>query len=95
MSRSALTGTKANAQYLCPRCLIIKGDIPQIGTDLDMKRRSSNVREYPPDRIEDARKALFESGQSVGYKGPLEILKDGSWAPTRVCLVLVPVLVFF
>jgi len=49
-----------------------------------MKHRSSNVRKYPAGRIEDARKAIFESGQSVGYKGPLEILKAGSWAPTRV-----------
>jgi len=59
-----------------------------------MKRRSSNVRKYPPDRIEDARKALFESGQSISYRGPLEILKDGSWAPTRARSVLVSALGF-
>jgi hypothetical protein len=57
-----------------------------------MKRRSSNVRKYPPDRIEDARKAIFESGRSVNYKGMLEILKEGSWAPTRVRSLLVSAL---
>jgi len=54
-----------------------------------MKRRLLNMRKYPPNRIENARKAIFESGQSVGYKGPLEILKDGSWAPTRVCFAFI------
>lgn len=83
-SRAQLESMKANAKYLCPRCFIAKGDVPEIGTDNDMKRRLTNPRKYPPNHIEIARKGLFESGWSIGYKGEHNILENGSWAPTRV-----------
>ena len=79
---------KCNAKYLCPRCLVIKGDAPKIGSDLDMLRRSTNVQTYPHNHIELARKGLFENGWSISYKGEHDILKNGSWVLTRVCLSL-------
>jgi len=85
---------KSNAQHLCPRCLIVKGDVPEIGTDLDMMHRLANVRKYPPNHIERAREGLFESGWSISYKGNYDILKSGSWAPIRVCLIFVSALRF-
>ena len=71
--------------FLCPRCLIKKCDVHKIGTHLDQKNRSRNLRDYAKNaaaRVEDARRHIFELGRSVG--GELEILKDGSLIPTRV-----------
>jgi len=80
---------KSNGKHLCPRCFILKGDAPEIGTDHDMKCRLTNARKYPPNHIEIARKGLFESGWSISYKGEHNILDNGSWAPTRVRPLLV------
>lgn len=70
--------------FLCPRCLIIKSQVPRIGTKSDEKIRHL-LRDYANDsaaRIEFARKIVFDSGMSLG--GKLEILKKGSLVPTRV-----------
>lgn len=70
-------------KYLCPRCLTILDEVPDIGKDCDCARRQSH-RNYSRDvaRVEDARKIIFDKGMSVG--GELEILKNGSLIPTRV-----------
>ena len=76
---------KSMGLYPCPRCLILKGDIPEVGSFLDMKNRQKTAREYSLENVEIARKAIFDSGRSISYKGPYDMLKMGSWAPTRVC----------
>lgn len=75
---------KTLATYICPRCLVLKADVPHIGKDFDLKRRHSNPREYSSENVEIARKAIFDGGRSVGYKGEYDPLKVGSWVPTRV-----------
>lgn len=75
---------KTLAQYICPRCLVLKTDVPQIGKDFDMNRRHTNPRKYSLENVDIARKAIFDSGRSVGYKGEINPLKVGSWVPTRV-----------
>ena len=75
---------KAMAKFLCPRCLVVKSDVHHIGKDFDMNRRKSQPRTYSLDDVEIARKAIFDLGRSVGYKGEYDPLKIGSWAPTRV-----------
>jgi hypothetical protein len=77
---------KTLAKYICPRCLVLKADVPHIGKDFDMNRRHSNPRKYSPEDVEAARKAIFDGGRSVGYKGEFDPLKVGSWVPTRVRL---------
>jgi hypothetical protein len=83
---------KAMALFLCPRCLVVKGDVPHIGKDFDINRRKSKPRIYSHENVEAARKAIFNLGRSVGYKGEYDPLKIGSWAPTRVRSLLVFVL---
>lgn len=85
---------KTSAKYICPRCLILKEDVPHIGKDFDMKRRHANPWKYSLKDVEVARKAIFDSGRSVGYKGEFNPLKVGSWVPTWVRLPLVFVLKF-
>ena len=84
-----LESMKAMAKFLCPRCLIVKADVLHIGKDFDTNRRRSLAQRYSPKDVEIARKAIFDLGRSVGYKGELDPLKEGSWAPTRVRLHLV------
>jgi len=75
---------KSMGLYPCPRCLVLKGDIPQVGSFLDMKNRQKAARVYSIKNVEIARKAIFDSGRSVSYNGPHDLLKIGSWVPTRV-----------
>ena len=77
---------KSMGLFPCPRCLVIKGDIPEVGSYLDMKNRQKNTRVYSIENVEIARKAIFDGGRSISYRGPYNILKTGSWVPTRVCL---------
>lgn len=85
---------KCNAQHLCPRCLVLKGDVPEIGSHLDILRRSTNARHYPASMIELAHRGLFEKGWSISYKGKHDVLKAGSWAPTLVRLAHSAVRIF-
>ena len=70
--------------YLCPRCLVTKSQVPDIGKDFDL-RRQQPLRNYAKDaaaRVEDSHRIIFDLGMSVG--GELEILKKGSLLLTRV-----------
>ena len=78
---------KSMGLHPCPRCLIVKGDIPEVGSFLDMKKRQE-ARVYSIEDVESARRAIFNSGRSISYNGPYNSLKAGSWVPTRVCLFL-------
>ena len=79
--------------HLCPRCLVLKSEVPNIGKDFDLQRRRL-LRDYAKgaaDRVEDSRKIIFDMGMSV--RGKLEILRDASLVPTRVTYLLSPSLV--
>ena len=70
--------------HLCPRCLVLKSEVPDMGKDFDLRRRQA-VRNYARDavdRVEIARSIIFDKGMSVG--GELGILKPRSLVPTRV-----------
>jgi hypothetical protein len=81
-----MEGMKAMALYLCVQCLVLKADVPQIGKDFDMKQQKSQPWKYSPEDVEAARRAIFDLGRSVSYKGEYDPLKIGSWFPTRVCV---------
>jgi hypothetical protein len=75
---------KAMAEFLCPRCLVVKGDVPHMGKGFDINRQKSKPRKYSIEIVEIACKAIFDSRRSVGYKGEYDPLKKGLWVPTRV-----------
>ena len=83
-----LQAIKSMGLHLCPRCLILKADIPKVGSFLDMNHREKTAHVYPIHNIESARKAIFNSGRSISYRGQHDTLKAGSWTPTRVCSFL-------
>ena len=84
---------KSMGLYPCPRCLILKADIPEVRSFLDMKHHEKDARVYLIQNIEFACKVIFESGGSVSYKRRHDTLKVGSWTPTWVCLFLILALV--
>jgi len=69
--------------YLCPRCLTVLSQVPDIGKDCDRNRRQV-LRDYAQDApcVEASRRIIFDLGMSVGRE--LEILKHGSLVLTRV-----------
>lgn len=84
-----LQAIKSMGLHPCLRCLVPKEDIPEVGSFLDMKHRQNIARMYSIENVEIARKAIFDNGRSVGYSGPHDLLKEGSWVPTRVCMFLI------
>lgn len=93
----------ATIKYLggcpCPRCLITKAQIPEMGTKYDMRRRHdpSNIRvddSWLRRKIEMTRKWIFELGYLVHGTAVEAILKPHSLVPTRVSFLLTFVYLF-
>ncbi|KAI0059027.1 hypothetical protein BV25DRAFT_1918740 [Artomyces pyxidatus] len=80
-----LATIKFLAKCPCPRCLVEKDKISQMGTKADMKTRSKKLRvDNLPRRfeVESARRLIFEEGVPVDSDRIKDILK-GSGVPTR------------
>jgi hypothetical protein len=75
------------SDYPCPRCLIPKDWISQLGSKLDMLRREKHARiDSAPCRgkIELVRKWIYERGYSLGSIFIKRLLELGSFTPSRV-----------
>lgn len=73
----------------CPRCLLLKSQIPMIGTKTDTKQRINLARVDSEDRrekIEHARKLMFEGGVNITSDKIERLLRPTSLVPTRVCI---------
>ncbi|KAJ8583956.1 hypothetical protein M405DRAFT_884566 [Rhizopogon salebrosus TDB-379] len=78
-----LATIKFPGQCLCPRCLIKKSDVPKMGTKLDMKRRTTQLRVDDARRhrhVNETRTLIFESGAAVH--------NDESYVPVHVKRIL-------
>lgn len=71
----------------CPRCTIKMADVRLIGTKTDRKQRS-NLRRIDDQKrqnaIQLARKAIYETNDTVDSAYVERQLKDLSWVPTSV-----------
>ncbi|PBK60412.1 hypothetical protein ARMSODRAFT_898121 [Armillaria solidipes] len=70
----------------CPRCKIRKEVIRGVGTDADLKFRKENARQDNDEwrqKVDDARKLIYEDGYAVNSAKVEEILKDESLVPTE------------
>ena len=73
-------------ECLCPRCLVKKADVPQMGKPTDMFTRQAYPRVNDcgyQSLINKARKHIFK-GKSISSKVVEDLLKDHSWVPIRV-----------
>lgn len=71
----------------CPRCLLLKTQIPMIGSKTDTKQRIRLARVDSEDRqekIELARKLMFEGGVNITSEKIERLLRPTSLVPTRV-----------
>jgi hypothetical protein len=72
----------------CPRCLITKKEISQLGTKHDCRRRIKNAREdndHSLENIQMARKFIYgRSGYKVNSKAVEDVLQATSQVPTEV-----------
>nr|GAT43813.1 predicted protein [Mycena chlorophos] len=73
------------ARRPCPRCLILKVDIPLTGTKNDLKRRQA-IREdtlHWRNSVVRARRKIFEKGYAINSDVVTDILGDKSYVPVK------------
>ena len=81
-----MTCTKHLGRCLCPRCLIEKKYVSELGT-LNDQRRRKRLRvdsEHMRACVERACKLIFEKGRLVNGTAVQGVLGDQSLTPTRV-----------
>lgn len=82
-----VTALRDKGQHPCPHCLITFDDIPQIGTKDDAQRRNDLRRvddQSRRQRVQDARRLIYEDGYAVNSVKVNDLLKDLSLTPTEV-----------
>ncbi|TRM56743.1 hypothetical protein BD626DRAFT_375545, partial [Schizophyllum amplum] len=86
LEKILLVCIKSLGTCLCPRCLIEKNQVKELGMVRAMKRRAKTQRndsERKQEHVENARKAIFEHGYAVNSEKVDRILRDVSSTPTR------------
>ena len=68
----------------CPRCLISKSKLDQLGLQRDITIRISRFQSYMADKVEIARKAIYALGKPIGSAAVEVLLKEFSGVPTEV-----------
>lgn len=68
----------------CPRCLVPKTKLDQMGSNIDMKNRTEKARKYLPDNVRNARRAIYKLGMPIGGVAVARSLKETSSVPTSV-----------
>ena len=68
----------------CPRCLVLKTEIPKIGQKVDRRNRLSRGRTYLRDVIKTARHFIYNLGRNVKGAAVERLLEAQSWVPTFV-----------
>lgn len=82
-----MTCLKYLAQCPCPRCLILKSNIPRLGMEADKSARQKLVRadsKAIQDTVNRARQMIFEDGINITSVYIDRLLKPQSLVPTRV-----------
>lgn len=71
----------------CPRCLVPKGEFPNLGILEDERRRQRLKRIDNGARnqlVTQARSIIYTIGRAINYKKVESLLKPHSYAPTEV-----------
>jgi hypothetical protein len=78
-------------QYPCPRCLVARKDIRNLGKKRDRKKRTTGKRvddQARRDKIKEARKDIFCRGEGVDSVKIKRALAYGSLVPVNVSFFL-------
>ena len=84
--RVLLATIRDQGSYPCPRCLVPKNKLDQVGLVFDLRSRIDNVRKYLGDLVAEARKAIYKLGIPINGIAVQRLLKDTSSVPTLVSL---------
>jgi hypothetical protein len=68
----------------CPRCLVPKTKLDQVGRITDRVYRIDKPRSYPTNLVEKARECIYNQGMPIGGIAVQRLLKDTSTVPTSV-----------
>lgn len=83
-SRVLLATIRDNGLCPCPRCLMPKTKLDQMGHYWDISFRLKEVRRYLSDKVQHARRIIYKLGQAVAGTGVDGMLKATSSVPTVV-----------
>jgi hypothetical protein len=70
----------------CPRCLVPKRKLDQLGVSVDTRNRISKARKYDGDSVREARKSIYEFGMAINSAAVQRELKETSAIPTLVSI---------
>lgn len=79
----------------CPRCLIPKQKIPEVGMKLDDRRRESTKRVADTglwSTIKTVRTLIYNQALGVKSAAVERVLSTASLVPTMVCFILSPII---
>jgi hypothetical protein len=68
----------------CPRCLVPKSKLDQVGRITDTKNRINKARIYPADAVNKAWKMIYDQGIPITGAAIQRLLKNTSTVPTLV-----------
>jgi hypothetical protein len=68
----------------CPRCLVPKRKLDQLGTLADTSKRISKARKYEGESVREARRSIYELGMAINGAAVQRELKATSAIPTLV-----------
>ena len=70
----------------CPRCLVPKRKLDQLGILADTRNRFSKARKYDGDSVREARRSIYELGMGINGAAIQQELKATSAVPTLVSI---------
>ena len=89
--RALISLIRNNGNRPCPRCLIPKSKLQNLGMKLDIKHRKSMARvidHRQKQKITTARSIIYEKGYAVDCEAVENILKEQSLVPNNVSLLM-------
>ena len=86
--RVLLATVRDNGLCPCPRCLMLKMKLDQMGNCWDISFRVREVRWYLSDAVQQARKVIYQLGHAVAGTGVNGMLKSTSSVPVVVSTFL-------
>lgn len=85
-SRVLLATIRHRGNSPCPRCLILKEKLNQMGTIQDMKNRLSQTRTYVMDKVRRAQEYIYNLAKTISGVDVEGLLYAQSWVPTIISL---------
>jgi len=71
----------------CPRCLVRKSELDKLGLVRDMTIRVKQFRQYMANKVEAARRAIYDFAKPITGVAVEGHLKEFSGVPTKVCII--------